>query len=283
MRNFIYEDTFNLNYTFNNNLINEAILYAYPKNFIKNRILNIFKNYSDNVKLINKISDETEFSFVINVLLKRFTIRTIKYELNDILKKCQWKIRIIRINNLDSKYNAFSNYDNFIEYVTNKKFDYIDVTIEFVPNKIIYDVYKNNENSVSLDVYKYDYIYHLTDKKYVNKILKNGLIPKSGNKLGYNPEVIHLLKYLTDPGVICKIVEVDGEYKLKVDPKLKLENPVLLKINADMLKNTNVVFLNDPGCKTDNAIITYNQITPLAISVVNDDEYEWLHINQKTI
>lgn len=283
MRDFLYENEFNYEYLINNHKINEAVLYAYPDKFVKKQLLNSFKTYDKTAALIENDKFNTVYSFKINATLKRFNIRIIKHDIEDILNFSQWMIRMIVLHDNNLKFNKFTNYDNFIDFVIDGEYDKINVTFEFVPNKIVYNAYKNSENIVVLDVNKYDYIYHLTDKKYLNKILKNGLIPKSGNKLGNNPEVIHLLKYLTDPGVICKIIEKNGEYKLKVDPKLKLKNPVLLKINIEMLKGTNVIFLNDPGCNADNAIITYNQITPFAISVVTEDEYEWLHMNQKTL
>lgn len=284
MRNFLYESDFNYGYLINNHTINEAVLYAYPKTFVEQKMLNIFKTYDDKAILIKTEEKlNNAYNFKINATLKNFNVKIIKYDIENILNFSEWKIRMIVLHDDNLKFNKFSSYNNFIDFINDNEYNKFNVTFEFIPNKLIYNAYKNNENIVTLDVNNYDYIYHLTDKKYVNRILKNGLIPKSGNKLGYNPEVIHLLKYLTDPGVICKIIEQHGEYKLKVDPKLKLENPILLKINMEMLKGTNVIFLNDPGCNADNAIITYNQITPLAISVVTEDEYEWLHMNQKTI
>lgn len=283
MRDFLFETEFNDKYLLNNHLINEAFLYAYPIMYIKNKMLNLFKTYDKNSTSYENAKLNNIYSFKINTNLRKFNIRIIKYDIENILNFSQWKIRIITLYDDNLKFNKFHNYDNFAKFVIDNNYDKINVTFEFIPNKIVYDAYKNNKNIVVLDINEYDYIYHLTDKKYVNKILKNGLIPRSGNKLGYNPEVVHLLKYLTDPGVICKIIEQHGEYKLKVDPKLKLENPVLLKINTEMLKGTDVIFLNDPGCNADNAIITYNQISPLAISVVDPDEYEYLHMRQKTL
>lgn len=281
MRDFLYEDEVNYKYMLNNHLINEAFLYAYPEDDVENEILRVFKKYDNNAKLINNKKNKHTFIIKINATIKKWNINILKLNLNSIYNKLQWTVRAIIINELLENNKIFNDYDSFVKYFLTKNTNCVNIVVEFIPNKIIKDAYLNDKNIVILDVYNYDYIYHLTDKKYVNKILKNGLIPKSGNKLGYNPEVIHLLKYLTDPGVICKIIEVNGEYKLKVDPKLKLENPVLLKINTKMLNGTGVIFLNDPGCNADNAIITYNQITPLAISIVNKDEYEWLHMNQK--
>lgn len=281
MRDFLYEDEVNYKYMLNNHLINEAFLYAYPEDDVENEILRVFKKYDNNAKLINNKKNKHTFIIKINATIKKWNINILKLNLNSIYNKLQWTVRAIIINELLENNKIFNDYDSFVKYFLTKNTNCVNIVVEFIPNKIIKDAYLNDKNIVILDVYNYDYIYHLTDKKYVNKILKNGLIPKSGNKLGHNPEVVHLLKYLTDPGVICKIVKDDDKYKLKVDPKLKLENPVLLKIRIEMLNGTGVVFLNDPGCNADNAIITYNQITPLAISVVKENEYEKLYLNQK--
>jgi len=69
------------------------------------------------------------------------------------------------------------------------------------------------------------HIYHVTDKKYIPKILKYGLIPKSKNKITSHPDRIYLTDKIESAKQIA-IIFKNGGFMVE---------PVLLKINLDKL------------------------------------------------
>lgn len=100
------------------------------------------------------------------------------------------------------------------------------------------------------------YLYHITDKKYLDKILKIGLVPKSKPKLTFHPDRI----YLGDLEVLETIIDTYLEY---------VANPVLLKIDITGLKLSRD---NNATQPTDDksegiAYFTSENISPKRITV----------------
>ena len=79
-----------------------------------------------------------------------------------------------------------------------------------------------------------DILYHVSDKKYLDKILKMGLIPKSKNKKAYHPDRI----YLTTDKQECTW--------LYNDPDFDVKNPILFKIDRNKLEEKEIYLYEDP-------------------------------------
>ena len=277
MRNFNFDENlhyYHENFPYNeicefrdlNENLNEGLLYAHP---YKN-VINILSNAIPcNCKSsYDKLSGIIEISFTsIN-----------SAELNILISNLE---NAINISGWYFYYGIFNGeIFNYLEYL--KPFKNGRCALLFREGKISRNAYKAGRTDITDDVIKYDYIYHLTDKKYLKRILKYGLIPKKGNKLGNNPECIHLLSYLTHHGPIFKIDKNGKDFYIKYAKGLNIENPVILKIDTLYLKQTNCIFFKDPGCRPEhtNAIITFSAIHPNAINVVSEDEFKNLYNNQ---
>lgn len=113
-----------------------------------------------------------------------------------------------------------------------------------------------------LDVNKIipDFVYHVTDEKYLHKIKKNGLVPRSKSKKTYHPERIYLL-----------LNKGNNVKALANNPEFDIDNPVLLKIDVSEFKKYNK-FYEDPNL--DGGVFVVNNIPPNIIkSYVNIDTY----------
>lgn len=107
------------------------------------------------------------------------------------------------------------------------------------------DILPNNE--------KPDFLYHVTDEKYLEAILSEGLKPKTESKIAYHPERVYFLLNQED-------------VKLLLDhPKFIIDDPILLKIDIRGVK-TSLKLHHDPNLP--NAVYTTQKIEPGIITVV---------------
>lgn len=137
--------------------------------------------------------------------------------------------------------------------------------------------HQNHINDIVQDV---EYIYHLTPSNKINKILKNGLTPRTNNKLFKYPDRIYF--FLNEP---CyeELQEIMKQF-YNEDLKKAKENKnyipytdayTLLAIDTEMIKNCN--FYYDPNLF--DAIYTKDNILAQAINIV--DEFEQEYLNKK--
>jgi hypothetical protein len=99
-----------------------------------------------------------------------------------------------------------------------------------------------------------EYLYHVTDRQYLDKILRIGLTPKTKSKVSYHPERIYLAKNIKSAKLIMELF-FDGGF---------VEDPVMLRINTQGLNN---VFMIDNQFIGD-AVYTHHNIPPSNISAV---------------
>lgn len=184
-----------------------------------------------------------------------------------------WHIATVEYASTRSSFNKFKAYISTLPANAKR----VNFSILFRPSNIIKNNYAST-NKLSIDIYNHP-IYHITDEKYISKIMKNGLVTKSKNKLGTYPECLHFITNLTHKGPICKIAKRDNEYVLIVDPKMQIDNAVLLKIDTAWCKNYGIKFSYDPT-SASNCVLSYNCIPPNLISIVDENEYEEIYNNQ---
>jgi len=121
--------------------------------------------------------------------------------------------------------------ENLTAFVLNKKFD-----------------------SEIVDLSSLNYLYHVTEEKYLDKIKRQGIKPISRMKIEKHPERI----YLFDS-------EVNAEEFVKDLTKRFNGNYVILKIDVSKLNQT-TKFYKDPLFLDDvNAYYIYDNISPLSI------------------
>jgi hypothetical protein len=98
-------------------------------------------------------------------------------------------------------------------------------------------------------------LYHLTPTLFVNKILKNGLIPRSRSKKSYHPDRIYLATNVEDCEKLIPVFKA----------QTKINNWTVLEINTLPI-NYYLELYKDQNFK-DRGVFTLNTITPLCISV----------------
>lgn len=109
------------------------------------------------------------------------------------------------------------------------------------------------------------YLFHCTPTKYVQKIMKNGLIPKSKNTLYLYPDRIFLMKGDTlksHQKEVLKAVQYIRNLGISFEDKYSLLTIDVSKIPDD------VMMYNDPNA--EDAIFVYDNIPPSAIVKVED-------------
>lgn len=137
-----------------------------------------------------------------------------------------------------------------------KRYGYINSRIDEEPNNTTsyeYEMKYPEEFQVFQLLLKQNYLYHVTDKKNINNILKRGIKTKSAN-ISYG--------YMHDERVYL-FLEYPSEDNIKT---LVISNPVVIKINLVKLP-LNYTFYHDP--RLNNAVFSYEQISPEAIEVIN--------------
>lgn len=107
------------------------------------------------------------------------------------------------------------------------------------------------------------YVYHLTPTNKLDKILKNGLTPHSGNKLGEHPERIYCF---LDRNLDVNYTFFADELYSSTNNNKKRDVPYTL-LEIDTEKCGNIKFYGDPNLV--RAIWTFDNIPPEAIKVIN--------------
>lgn len=172
-----------------------------------------------------------------------------------------------------NNFYIFVDYENWIIELTPKTVDKkIDGIIKVLNNmgyfissftkkgQFIGSEYPKNDWDSVIFESKYDKefktngipLYHVTEKIYLNKILKDGLIPKTKSKLTYHPERIYLTNNPISAMEIFNIFK-DGGY---------IKDPIMLKIDTFDLYNKFMVDRQFPG-----GIYTYDNIPPNKITI----------------
>lgn len=144
-------------------------------------------------------------------------------------------------------------------------------------NYIVYVFHKNRQVT---EVELPDILYHLTPITKLDKILTNGLTPRTSNILSNRNERIYLLKYKRNlifyhsfasalwKGNLEKNLNLSGLSKQEISDKINIPRDIkycLLEI--DTTKCNNLRVFADPDM--DGAVWTFDNIPPQAIKVLN--------------
>ena len=126
-----------------------------------------------------------------------------------------------------------------------------------------YTTYIFEKNKQTMEVKNKEFLYHLTPSNKVHKILKNGLCPKSGNKLSRHPERIYLFLQRVSDYTFSRFAD-DLWYSVNKEKKKRDVQYSLLKIDTKKCRDDFKIYC-DPDLK--NAVWTYDNIPPEAITI----------------
>lgn len=119
---------------------------------------------------------------------------------------------------------------------------------------------------------KSNILYHVTEEKYLDSILKNGLIAKSENTKTEYPERIYLVYTLIDARNYIEnknnyyLTNPDKDYTTKDIERhnFRMRKYKILQITID--NSDDLIFYEDPNFK-GKGLYTYNNISPEKISI----------------
>jgi hypothetical protein len=232
----------------------------------------MINSYSEYLNLIKegliKTYNIEKYSGTLDI---EFNAIGIKFEL-DIKSKFKFDLRILNPNKLNQNQldmiiticNNLGYYPSFI-YITNEKGKINSFIYDknFLSNKYFY-LKLTFEAKYEDGLYKNDLkipeqAYHLTKQKYKEKILYNGLYPKSYNRKTKHPDRIYLFYDLNDYIDLLNGLKINDSFKLENNEYILLE----VKLNDKMIIHT------DPNY--DKGFFTYDNITPKCIKVIKEN------------
>ena len=218
-------------------IIKEGLIQTYETNHVVHSISELFnlqKDNENNLTYFEEKDGKTEHDYDGKIEIK---------------KTRESEIILITLYNL-------SNIENIHFYMKKYGWKCVDTNNNVYIYEKKYDTYILLKHLILED---YNYLYHITTKNVIEKILKQGLIPKKKVN-GYIDNDEKNYFFLTQPS---------GD-KLKDFYVYKFKIPVvLLKIDLSKL-NPTTKFYNDT--RMDDALYTYEPIPNNAIEII--DEYE---------
>jgi len=221
------------------NKLYEGLICSYSiKNTIQYFIKNIEseKEQTNKIKIFNSYKIKVSYSFInnenkalpyIKINFNKLNIKTDKnndfkyiFEDENILfnkidqwmNLCGWFYADIR-DNFNNRINKTKELSNISYVIYRAKFD-VEVTKDKWPK----------------------YLYHVTPSKNIDKIKKNGLIPKAGNKKIKHQDSIYLFDIKNDNELktISNELNIDNKYNEFSSIKINMEKiPILFKLFVD--------------------------------------------------
>ena len=190
-------------------LVKEGLIRTH--NIIDNQDILDIQFGSANLKFNLKIKDKFEFT------IEFFNIDKIKQHILDgilpIINNLGYFPSYIWVTNKKNMLNSFK-FDE--KYISNK---YKNIKIRFES--------KYDDGAYSNDLKVPTIAYHLTKQRFKEKIIKNGLYPKSLNRKTIHLDRIYMFKYLqqyNDLLKVLKISDVDEEDYMLLEIKLSNKN-----------------------------------------------------------
>lgn len=171
-------------------------------------------------------------------------------------------------NELENIFKKVNNYGWFPSYFYSK--DQLSDKYKFEINSFK-QFYKTHEKSVIVFDAKFDMellnangidnLYHITPKRFKEKILKIGLAPKSKNKTATHPNRVYLCKTYED------VIALMDHNKFYPNDRIF----VVFQINnKELIKRRDIKYFVDPAYI--DAIYTYENIPPQYIKLYNEVE-----------
>lgn len=234
-------------------------------------------NFNEGLIMTHDIHDSKnalEYFFDLDTQLISLNIDNNKMILSitefNINKFTEFLILITNLGYFVSKMKIYNQYNIPINInLTDFKNKYLDNSI--LKNITKYDIILEPKFDIKHQL-KTTILYHVTEEKYLNKILKNGLIAKSKNTLSEYPERIYFVYNIDDAKQYInnkQFYYLRNYNKMKQPDKSKYIQINYIILQIKLLINNNIVFFEDPNFK-GKGIYTYNNISPENISIINE-------------
>jgi hypothetical protein len=236
------------------NKIDEGLIKTHPLKDTIGMIERYLINYRMKYNIENVDYEKNVFEFKI----EDFNYNDLIYDKlcgieSVIVNMCGHFPSLVKINYVSGMKNSKKWHDNMWEELVKYSEYYSSITIKFESK------FDDFEDCVDID-----YLYHITNNSYVDKILKSGLVPKSKNKLSTHPDRIYLCKTIQD----CENLKIHMynsdkfnnfgmDYKKENNKSLEY---TILKID---IKDLKIKIFKDPNYKQGYYII--NNIEPSRI------------------
>jgi len=134
---------------------------------------------------------------------------------------------------------------------TKKKFIGANDLKQSIKNNSLLNISLEAKYDLELSGHELDDLYHISPTKYINKISKIGLVPRTLSKISYHPERIYLTNNIKDAEALADIFTEDN-----------IEEFTIYKIDVNMLlkSNNGIRFFRDPNLRS--GIYTLSNIPP---------------------
>jgi len=234
-------------------------------------------HYHDiNIKLLENFNNEliseglimsVEYEQIVdklNNLLKKYKVKGNShiYTSNDRVQLDIYGIKLLK--NKKEFYNEFKSLLNLLGYYIS---NYAINDGESIKKDLSFDIFSQNDSFVIWLNKKFDYekgtpveLYHITYKRHLDKIKKQGLIPKSKSIIERHPDRIYLFLELDDARNYTGLRDLYSD-----------ESPeyLILKIDTRLLKR--IKLYEDPKFDKDIlALYTYDNIPPNSIAIIEE-------------
>jgi hypothetical protein len=212
--------------------VDEGLIYSYSYDKVIEKIQNLMNKYD--------IDYDIALDFGIHLKIKLNNNRFYFY--NDIKKLLNvagyyisnWKntyepFKIKKLNIDDIKNN------NYLELILNKRYDFVD-------------------NSINI------FLYHVSEKSKLDKILKQGLIPKSNNMIENHPDRIYLFNNVES----CENFINEKNEILNINR----EDYIIFKVDMRLIKKIKL-YKDSKFNDKYGALYTYDNIDPISLTIFN--------------
>lgn len=175
----------------------------------------------------------------INIDISRRSMEDAEKIVNMLENVYGWYLAKINYDFYDDEYDSDEIKNPSYEYLDDILVDEDD-TITFIFEAKYDKEYKGSDTT----------LYHVTDKIYIDKIIKTGLIPKTKSKISVHPDRVYLM-------LTYKSIET-----LLENPNINIDNPVILEID---ISDLDIKLYLDPNMP--EAVYTYSNIPPKNIKI----------------
>jgi len=215
----------------------EGLITSYPLyeviRILTQKNYNVKGNYKDNTFYL-----KFKFNNDSNVAFQEFK------EIMKITNTCGYFCSNMKGENINNEFKIFKYSEDNFKTLIYDNYNLINFSFEAK-----YDIFIERIPEV---------LYHLTPTQNVEKILKNGLVPKSRSKKSYHPDRIYLVKNVEDLTPLF----------MDFYEKTRINKWTILKINTEIISDYLQIY-KDPNFK-EKGYYTLNTIHPIAIKIYDE-------------
>jgi hypothetical protein len=195
-----------------------------------------------------------------------------KHNLNGMCKMYVINDRIlveINDNNINNKVKFFNDFLKLLDvtgyfvsnYKINNQLINQNIDLQTFTNNSIVIIYLNKKFDSEAGVIP-EFLYHVTEEKYIDRIRRYGLINKSKQYIENHPERIYFFENINNCLEYIDFKQIINPIILKIDVKT-LNNLKIKNIIGDEVER--IKLYNDPKYQPINAYYSYDNIPPYSI------------------